>query len=128
MFCLILLIAESRNVIKNGYYYLEAKKFQKEMNLIITKDNLKILSDKSTYFTLFNKEKENQIFSLNTFRILNKFLFKKTTDELLIESVLKNDYDLIVVNNNIVDTSMIIKKKYTLVYSNKLGKVYKINK
>ena len=129
---LLLFLLESKTILKSLYYYIEAKKFQIEIKKEIVGNNLKILSEKHTYFAIFNLEKNHKIESLNTFNTINKYITKKISVDTngnvdkkeLLEQVLNKNYDFVILSHDI-DNMKIIKKQYQLIISNKFGNVYK---
>lgn len=121
-----LIILNFKEILKNGYYYIQSKKFQIEVNNEIKNENLKILAEKSTYFTIFSLEKNNTIESFNTYLMIEKYFRNSEDSNAVLTNLLKKNYDYIILDNT-HNFNFENIAKYKLVKKNKFGKLYKFN-
>ncbi len=120
-----LLILEIPNIIHNTNKYIQAKKFQNTAISLIKEDNIKILSDKETFFASFLVKKNNTLISYDTLRMLNDFIYNNVSQDSYNRKILNYGYDYIFLAKYRFTEDLLTEYGYKKVYENKLGLIFR---
>jgi hypothetical protein len=120
-----LLILEIPRVIHNTNKYIQAKQFQFAVKNLIKEKNLRILSDKETYFGIFLIKKNNILISYDTLGIINNFVSKEMNKDSFHKKILSSNHDYILFAKNRIEKKLLNENGYKKIYENKLGLIFK---
>lgn len=131
IFSIFLLFNFIPNISMNLIEYFKMKTYQNKINYLINEKKIKILGDKSNYFALFTKEKDNEIHFLSTFTeayvYLNNLQNDKRNPQNRTNALKKNinrNYDYIILSDDFSKDEN-FKNNFKLIFESKYGNVFK---